>query len=294
MGYGQAVKRFCFYHAGCPDGFGAAWAVARAWGQDATYIPRGHDDPIDAERYARSFVVFADIATDNETLHVLGEEAEKLVVLDHHISALRRFEAEPALGQRLKARGHIIHFDLSHSGAMLAWHHFHPDVQPPDLLRYVEDQDLWRFALPDSLAVNAAIASYPRSFETWDELVRMPAEALAAEGAPIIRAQQAEIQYALRNAHPIRIQDLRLEAVNAVQLRSHLGHELALRAAFGAPCGAVYRLAGDRVDVSIYSIGEFDVSEIAAELGGGGHRNAAGFTVPLRAWIDHFVPDGSG
>ena len=23
------MKRICFYHAGCPDGFGAAWAVRR-------------------------------------------------------------------------------------------------------------------------------------------------------------------------------------------------------------------------------------------------------------------------
>ena len=38
----------------------------------------------------------------------------------------------------------------------MAWNHFHPGDAPPDLLRYVQDQDLWHWALPDSEAVNAA------------------------------------------------------------------------------------------------------------------------------------------
>ena len=283
------MRRVCFYHAGCPDGFGAAWAVWRAWGDRASYVPRGHDDLIHVSRYGGAHVVFVDIATDNRTLSALGETVERLVVLDHHVSAQRRFEDDPALSSRLRARGHLVHFDLSHSGAVLAWEHFHGDLGPPDLLRYVEDQDLWRSALPGSDAVSAAIASHPRTFESWDALARRPVEQLAAEGEPILRANRVEIERTLRNAHPIRLGDLRLEAVNAVHLRSHVGHELALRATFGTPCGVVYRILGARVDVSLYSIGDVDVAEMAAKLGGGGHRNAAGFSVTLADWLARFV-----
>ena len=42
------MRRVCFYHAGCPDGFGAAWAVWRAWGEQGRYLPRGHDEALDA------------------------------------------------------------------------------------------------------------------------------------------------------------------------------------------------------------------------------------------------------
>jgi nanoRNase/pAp phosphatase (c-di-AMP/oligoRNAs hydrolase) len=104
-----------------------------------------------------------------------------------------------------------------------------------------------------------------------------------------LRAQRLEIEHTLRSVHPIRVEEVQLEAVNAVHQRSHLGHELATRATFGSPCGAVYRILGNRVDVSLYSVGEFDVAEVAARLGGGGHRNAAGFSVSLRTWLDHFV-----
>ncbi len=289
MGYGRRVRRVCFYHAGCPDGFGAAWAMWRAWGESASYVPRGHDDVVRPGRYKGALVVFADIATDNETLRVLGEDATKLIVLDHHVSALRRFESDPDLGAGLRSRGHEIRFDISHSGAILAWSHFHPDVPPPDLLRYVEDQDLWRFALPASEEVNAAIASHPRTFEAWEMLAKTPIEQLAADGEPILRAQRMEIERTLRNAHFIRVGDLRVEAVNAVHLRSQLGHQLALRVTSGPACGAVYRLLGRRVDVSLYSVGTFDVAAVAARFGGGGHRNAAGFTLPLGEWLERFL-----
>jgi hypothetical protein len=81
----------------------------------------------------------------------------------------------------------------------------------------------------------------------------------------------------------------RVEAVNSRDLRAPIGHELAKRAAFGRPWGVVYRLQGERVDVSIYSIGDLDVSAVAGRYGGGGHRNASGFSVTLAAWLERFV-----
>jgi hypothetical protein len=83
--------------------------------------------------------------------------------------------------------------------------------------------------------------------------------------------------------------ELRVEAVNALQYRSHVGHELAKRASYGHPIGIAYRVFGARVDVSIYSIGDVDVAEVAARFRGGGHRNASGFSVGLQEWLDRFV-----
>ena len=67
--------------------------------------------------------------------------------------------------------------------------------------------------------------------------------------------------------------------------------ELAKRAQFGTPWGLVYRIQGRRVDATLYSIGELDVSRIAERLGGGGHRNASGFSVDLDLWLAEFVID---
>ena len=282
------VKRTCFYHAGCPDGFGAAWAVWRAWGSDGRYVARGHEDAFDPQAYAGETLVFVDIAPPPDTVAELSELAAQIVVLDHHVSAQQRFAETGGLDFTHARRGHLIRFDLAHSGAMLAWLHFHR-AEPPLLLRYVEDQDLWSWALPDSEAVNAAIGSYARDFATWSALAERPVAELAAEGIPILRSNRQEVERALQSAAPIAIGNRRAEAVNARTLRAQIGHALAERAAFGLPWGAAYRVTADRVDVSLYSIGDLDVAAIADRYGGGGHRNAAGFNVSLQRWIDEFA-----
>jgi hypothetical protein len=134
-----------------------------------------------------------------------------------------------------------------------------------------------------------AVTAYPRRFDVWDRLAAMPVERLADEGAPILRAQRSEVERALATAQPIWIGGLRLEAVNAPFHRAQIGHELASRAAHGHAAGAVYRVSGRRVDVSLYSVGDFDVAAVAARYGGGGHRNAAGFTVTLESWARDFA-----
>ena len=289
IGYSGAVRQVCIYHAGCPDGFGAAWATWKAWGSEAFYIARGHEDPLRARDFEGNQVVFVDIAPPLEPLRRLAESAVQITILDHHVSARDRFESDPGLYNSFQRDGHVVHFDLGHSGAILAWRHFHPDAEIPALLRYVEDQDLWTWELPNSKEVNAAIGSHPRSFEVWDQLAATPVGQLAGEGVPIVRAQRIEVDQALHHAHPISLGTIRVEAVDARSHRSQIGHELASRARYGTPCGVVYRLTATQVDISIYSVDDFDVSKLAANFGGGGHRNASGFTVTLDDWIKRFV-----
>ena len=279
------MKHICYYHAGCPDGFGAAWAIWRSWGRTGRYIARGHEDRADLRLIDGAEVVFVDIAPHNDEFALLAERAARIVVLDHHVTAQQRFAADLCLQNQLSECDHHIHFDLDHSGAVLSWNHFHPDEPQPDLIRYIEDQDLWNWKLQRSDAVNAAIASLPFDFETWDALAERSAESLAAEGEPIVRADTIEVRRSLQAAHPVALSAGRIEAVNAQRCRGRIGHELASRATYNRPWGLVYRITGDRVDASIYSIGDLDVSEVAIQYGGGGHHNASGFSIPLKDWL---------
>lgn len=90
-------------------------------------------------------------------------------------------------------------FDLNRSGGRLAWERF-IDPQPPWLITYTEDRDLWRWALPQSREINAALRTLPLDFAGWDALHTDPdaAERLAVEGAAILRAEQVLI-HALRS-----------------------------------------------------------------------------------------------
>lgn len=283
------MKRTCVFHAGCPDGFGAAWSVWRAWNGGGNFIARGHEDRLRGEDFEDHLVAFVDIAPANDELETLAEHAAQVVVLDHHITSKNRYESDPSIENQLNGYGHVIRFDMNHSGAVLAWRYFMEDEPLPDLLAYVQDQDLWTWELPDSDAVNAAISSYPRTFEAWSSLAERPIEELMTEGVPILRANRQDVERSLRNAAPLALGSRRVESVNASINRSSIGHELAKRKAFGEPWGCVYRIVGDRIFATLYSIGDFDVSAIAGEYGGGGHKNAAGFSVSLAEWVRDFV-----
>jgi len=285
----MTLKRICFYHAGCPDGFGAAWAVHRAWGDDGRYVARGHEDRVRLPECEDALVTFVDIAPGREELRQLAEVCEQVVVLDHHVTAQERLLRDRALVAELEAEGHELVFDLGHSGSVLAWQRFHPDVPVPPILQYVQDQDLWTWELPASNAVNAALASHPHAFDVWDRLAAEPIEALAREGEPILRANRIEVERRLDHARPVALGTRRIEAVNASTNRSQIGHRLAERARFGPQWGLVYRVEGADVFATLYSIGELDIAKIAVQYGGGGHKNAAGFRIPLARWLEEFV-----
>jgi len=283
------MKKICFYHAGCPDGFGAAWSVRSAWGDQGRYIARGHEDRVRLDECEDALVAFVDIAPARDELEDLARVTSQVVVLDHHVTARDRLASDTTLVNDLEAEGHLLHFDLTHSGAVLAWQYFRSDDELPMLLRYVEDQDLWNWSLPESDAVNAAIASYPREFEVWDRLASNPIETLADQGKPILRANRMEVERRLEHARPVALGTRRIEAVNASTNRSQIGHRLAERAAYGQAWGLVYRVEGSEVFNTLYSIGDLDISKVAVEYGGGGHKNAAGFRVSLERWLAEFV-----
>ena len=98
-----------------------------------------------------------------------------------------------------------------------------------------------------------------------------------------------EVERAMKHVGVLRVGGRQVECVNATVNRSAIGHELAKRARFGDAFGCVYRIQGRQVHATLYSIGDFDVAQICAALGGGGHRNAAGFTVSLEDWLADFA-----
>jgi hypothetical protein len=236
-----------------------------------------------------ALLLFVDIAPKPDELAELAEHAARVVVLDHHWTNQKKFEEEPELLTALQQDGHEIHFDMQHSGAVLTWRDLFPDQRAPNLLSYVEDQDIWAWKLPNSAEVNAAISSYPQDFETWTSLAARDVDDLAREGAPIVRTDAVEVERAIRNPSPISLAGRRVESINARARRSAIGHALAERKAFGQQWGCVYRIEGSRVHATLYSIGDLDVSEVAAEYGGGGHKNAAGFTLSLETWLKEIV-----
>ena len=252
------------YHRDCADGFGAAWAAYRKLGYAGVrYHSCSYGEPPPEMKHG-SVVYILDFSFPRNVMLELMERHE-VVLLDHHETAEEEIGDLPGC-----------HFDTSHSGAVLAWRWFHEESkipEIPEILLYVEDRDLWKWELPDSRDISAALESYPKDFRVWDQL---DAGKLAREGEAILRHNRLQVERIVRHSGWRTIGDWTVPVVNTPLLASE-ACEALLEKFPDAPFAAAYHDRGDQRKWSLRSGGEFDVSEVARSLGGGGHSHAAGF-----------------
>ncbi|MBD0315132.1 MAG: phosphoesterase [Nitrospiraceae bacterium] len=249
------------YHAECSDGFGAAWAIWKRF-QGARFIPVKHGHP-PPEGLASQRVVIVDFSYARPMLESMASETKSLLVLDHHITAQEALAGLP-----------YTYFDQSKSGAVLAWEWAH-ESQAPWLLRYIQDKDLWKWALPGSREINAALASYPFDFQLWD---RFSQSTLEEEGRAILRYERELVSKLAGQAVMVEFQGEVVPSVQSAILTSQIGERLSADHPF---CVIWHERDGRRFFSMRSREDGTDVGAIAASFGGGGHTHAAGFSVPL-------------
>ena len=74
------------YHADCTDGFGAAYSAWKLLGNRAEYYPCKHGTP--PPDVTGKVVAILDFSFNNATTKQMIEDADKLIVIDHHKSAV--------------------------------------------------------------------------------------------------------------------------------------------------------------------------------------------------------------
>lgn len=298
------MKRpICIYHGNCADGFGAAWAVRKAM-PDCEFYPGVYQNP--PPDVTNRPVILVDFSYKRDVLLAMAKTAYAVLLIDHHKSAVEDLKADknyivdfgaysgPLTWQRFLenadmdvmenapyARVYTI-FNVWKSGAGLAWDFFHPNTPRPALIDRIEDRDLWRFAYPDTRAIQAAVFSYPYDFDTWDLLFKMDLNVLRTEGEAIERKHFKDINELVGVVtRPMKIGGHEVLMANLpYTLTSDAGHKLAQ----GKPFGGCYWDTPEGRVFSLRSTDEgIDVSEIAKQYGGGGHRNASGFRLSYEA-----------
>jgi oligoribonuclease NrnB/cAMP/cGMP phosphodiesterase (DHH superfamily) len=217
-------------------------------------------------------VYILDFSFDEPIMRAIDERAAKLVMLDHHKSAADK------LG-RFQCRCGVVHFDLSQSGAMLAWKFFFPDQPVPDLIRYIQDRDLWTWAYPESAAFLSALDLEPDDFARWAEIAAFTPEQVAGfcqRGTAMNEKFLHLCQDIARGAAPISFngqQGLMANCPGAFS--SEVGNMLS------AECGSfalLWSVSKDgTVKVGLRAVAGYDAIPLAESMGGGGHPQACGF-----------------
>lgn len=260
--------KYVLYHANCNDGFGAAYAfwikfpeykyIAVSYGEDVPPLPNAEHVYIVDFSYKRK---------------VLLELAGKIpvTVLDHHKSAQADLEGLE-----------FAHFDMGKSGAILAWEFVHGAANPPALLAYIQDRDLWLKTLPDSDKISAYLFQFERTFENFaiaHKTLEQGFTFCLREGEAILNYINILTNQLCSKARKGILLGHEVLFVNTAILQSEVGNKLITEGK-SSIVALYYDDSNGGIYISLRSRKDFDCSKIAEHFGGGGHKNAAGFHIP--------------
>ncbi|MBA4326802.1 MAG: phosphoesterase [Polaromonas sp.] len=259
----------------CPDGFAAALAAWLYYGGRAEFRGLDHGEITAVEQLPAldgRAVYILDFSFPADILRGIEERAAKLVMLDHHQSAAEKLSG-------FACRCGVVHFDMDKSGARLAWEFFHPDTPLPDLVRFVEDRDIWVWQYPESAGFLAALDMEDFDFARWAAIAAFSPAALAAFTA---RGQAMDEKFSklaadmAEEARPLRFNGQNGLMVNAPgAFHSLLGDLLSRRSGTFALMWTLGKDGG--VKAGLRSQRGFNCIALAESMGGGGHAQACGF-----------------
>lgn len=266
------------YHDNCADGFCAAWLIRANVSQKVRWVPATYGDgpPVVSEE---DVLWVVDFSYPRDVLEELNRKCKGVVVLDHHKTAREQLEGLD-----------FCYFDMSKSGARLTFEHLrrcglltrHADYaenETPLLVAYTEDRDLWKWELPYSREINAALRTYPLDFDVWDKLDEQASlDHLIVEGRAIVREVRLLSAAAVEKGRRLRVNGHTVLVVNSCLLASDIASE-----AKDVDVVLVWHQRSDgKYHYEFRSKSDLDVSEVAKRLGGGGHRRAAGAITTTR------------
>lgn len=273
------MKTICLYHKDCNDGTTAVAVVMKKY-PDTVAFPISHgysqEDiaPALAVASAGDRILLVDSALGLSEFLDAGHE---VTIIDHHVG----IEADIKNLAETNPKVTYI-FDNDKSGASLTWATLFPDEPAPDIVRYVEDVDLWKWQLgDDSKHVNNYLYLFQNQPEEVMKMFDQNLDVIKEKGAVITQYADKEIDKVSQTlGQIIQIGDYSVPAFNITVYESACGNILS-----GQTGQAVilYTIKGDEVKMSLRSKDDQTPSalDIAKILGGGGHRNASGAKMSL-------------
>ncbi len=271
-------KPLVIYHKDCADGLAAAWCFWKQYKDSFDYYPGVYNVP-PPDVFDRD-VYMVDFSYKHDVMEMICKYANKVVLLDHHKSALDDLWDLAAL-----PNFSMDYATDSMSGAMIAWQYVKDTSghkrKLPELLKHIQDRDLWKFELPHTREIMSAVFSYEKSMTEYDKLMKLTKvgiKDLVKEGKIIERKYQMDLCGLIAQCK----RHIEFEGYNVpiANLNGLYASDAGSVMSEGYPFSMTYY---DTENHRVFSLRSkptgIDVSEIAAKYNGGGHKHAAGFKV---------------
>lgn len=294
------------YHRGCNDGTTAAWCVKRVLGDNAIYLKYQYGEKVPPHVQGKHLIL-VDLSMPVEQLRKLRDDGvvKSIMVIDHHKTALPLFEEFqycPTFEHYLKYRGNTEGFigqfiTTTRCGAVLS-HLFFTNYnsadlsqdgpskdQLPELLRYIEDYDLWTHHFASTEPLNRWMIDGGVTIEDLEAVHTEDGKFIGINNALIIGEAYSKYNKAIvKSVTRGYVQEIdylgqKVALVNGPHhLRNNVGDTLVEDYLFVA----CYTERSNRTVFSLRAKkGRFDVSTLCERYGGGGHAESAAFSVPV-------------
>lgn len=249
---------------------------------DITMIPWNYGQPVPECKQGEDYVL-TDISFPLDDMLLYQLHARELVWIDHHKSAIeemRQLGKIPGL-QR-----------VGDSASLLAWEFYFTGQPLPEAVYWVDRYDVWKKDNPVNpwdmvldaqfgLRYHTSIPTDEKSLEHWESIIRK-------DDAVFYIRQDGKLLYdyeAKQNKiHCSRAFDLTFHGLKFAAINNPMSGSLVLESYKRDYHDALMVFGYDpKINawrVSLYENGkDIDLTVIAKEYGGGGHRNACGFQV---------------
>ena len=270
------------YHGDCIDGYASAfacWLYNKKKGnkkKKITYIACQYQKqpPMLNDRN----VLMCDFSYKYNVLTKMLKSVNKMIILDHHQSAEKDLQQVPKENKV---------FDMKHSGAYITWAYFFGEDNVPLMIKYIEDNDIWKKSMQHTRQFTSYVFNIPKQFDQYEKLLddNFVTNTVIPIGDGMLKQNDNYINDGIKKT-----------AVNFILLDNHLYFVGNVNTAIlKSEIGNSFLTSNPDVNfATCYSRNEYtgetyislrstntgtDVEEIASKFGGGGHRNAGGLTV---------------
>jgi hypothetical protein len=295
-------KPLVVFHDHCLDGYASAWCFYHHDPDGfefhgGRYQDKEFDKQLANGLFDDRLIYLVDFSYPLERMKQLlalksSGQIVKLIVLDHHKTALAMF-----IELRDYINLNIDHCTPEQSGCSICWNYLNPGKPLPRILQHIQDRDLWQFKLDHTREICIVLQSVPdMTYKRMNDFIfESDFNSMVTIGSGLMMAQANRIKFALYRTDLGVDEDGNIYAcVNCTSDISELGNEMCKLVSNEGKRPAysdIWYVNKDEVKHSLRSIGDFDVSAICKRYGGGGHKNASGYSVPTEVFNQYTIID---
>jgi oligoribonuclease NrnB/cAMP/cGMP phosphodiesterase (DHH superfamily) len=278
----------CIYHSRDLDGFASGAIVKRKY-PEAVLIGYDYGQPFPWDKISpEEDVIMIDVSLPMEDMLKLARHIEgNFTWIDHHISAINDYNR--FLVEDEKQHGHFLTPVLENGIAAceLGWKHLFPNEEMPQGIRLLGEYDTWRnqdkikwdqWILPYQFGMRI-ICDHPDRFP-WDHVwTPRSVQEIRDQGVTVLEYQGQVNAGQCKNASF----EFDFRGHRAICLNGGMFNSDVFKSVFDPEKHDImmpFQFKGKFWQVSVYTTkDDVDCSAISKQMGGGGHKKAAGFQV---------------